>query len=314
MRLEALAIEAPQARPCAVPDWTLGCFRRRCITYASGVEDVTTQVIWIQSHGLTGDLRIPADRPAVAQRGGLAGCTREELAALCLAEGGVAETSFADGRMRWARWCAFQPYDKWPEPGELRRVGTCLLEFAPSGIYVEDWRLQPSESRLLVGLRLIEESLEGQPARPRDGGLVIAGDHAILSLGRTLDLESDAPLPEQVRECRDPAALARRIFSAETSYARRRASGDYVVDLSTDPFAAGAALDLAGFRPGEAPDRLVQETRCGDQRLRRTWRIDTLSPEATTETATPAHAAGWDWLNREGAHLAGVEAGASRAI
>lgn len=306
MRLEDLAAIAPQAAPPAVPAWTLGCFRRRCITYANGAEDARTQVIWIQSHGLTGDLRIAADRPSVAHRRALADCTREELVELCLAEGGVAETAYADGRMSWANWCAFQPYDKWPEPGELRRVGNCLLEFAPSGVYVEDWRLQPSASQLLVGLRLLDESLDGGPARPRDGGLVIAGDHAILALDRTQALDSCAPLPEQMRAADDPVGLAQRIFSARTSLARRRPSGDYVVELSTDPFAPSVALDLDGFAPGEQPGVLLQRSVVDGQTLRRSWRVDTLLPAAPLEWATPAQEAGAAWLEREAGRLPGA--------
>jgi hypothetical protein len=309
MRLDELAAAYPQALARAVPDWTLGCFRRRCITYANGGEDPGTHVIWIQSHGMTGDLRIPADRPSVAHRAGLADCTREELEALSLVEGGVAATAFAGERMSWSGWCAFQPYDKWPEPGELRRIGTCLLEFAPSGIYVEDWRLQPSATTLLAGLRLVGESRDGGPLELRDGGLVVAGDHAILSLGRRRPLAGDAPLPAQMRTAADPAALAAAIFESVTSYARRDAAGAYRVELSTDPFApSGAALPLDGFAAGDAPGLLVQSLVEDGRRLSRCWRIDTLLPDAPVPAATPAAASGLAWLARESGHLAGANA------
>lgn len=304
MTLFDLASAHPQSRGLAVPSWTLGCFRRRSITYANGAEDARTHVIWIQSHGLTGDLRIPAGRPTMTHRASPAECSREELMALCLAEGGVAEAAFTDGRMRWSAWCAFQPYDKWPEPGVVRRVGTCLIEFAPSGIYVEDWRLQPSRTAPLVGLRLVKESLDDRPASPRDGGLVIAGDHAILSLGRWEPLASDEPLSEQLRTAPDPADLAQRIFSAEASYARRQASGRYVIELSTNPWATGMTLDLHGFEPSPRPGLLIQECEAG---LRRTWRVDTLLPDAPCALDTPALASGAEWLRREVSRLPGAE-------
>jgi hypothetical protein len=293
VNLLALAREAPQARPPAVPAWTLGCFHRRCITYATGAEDVATRVVWVQSHGLTGDIRVPADRPDVSHRASLADCTGVELEALALAEGGVADTAWDGRRMSWSNWAALQPYDKWPEAGELRRVGPSLLEFAPSGIYVEDWRLQPSAPGPLIGLRLVAED-----GAPRDGGLVVAGDHALFALSRRTPLESDEPLPLQARRGVDPA----RLFEAAAHYAVRRGES-YLTRLATDPFAEGQALDLDGFEPGPAPDVLRQGPRL--------WRVDTLLPEATIPIATPAEPAGLAWLEREGPRLAGSARSAS---
>jgi hypothetical protein len=301
MNLLELAAQAPQAAPLAVPPWTLGCFKRRCITYASGAEDVSTRVIWIQSHGLTGDIRVPVDRPDVSHRSGLTDCSREELVALAHVEGGVADTAFGGGLMSWGGWTAFQPYDKWPEPGELRRVGGSLLEFAPSGAYVEDWRLQPDSAGPLVGLRLVSEN-----GRPREGGLVIAGDHAIAVLGRPAPLASDQPLPLQLRAAADARSLAKAVFAAETRYARRGAAG-YVVELATDPFVEGSRLDLDGFTAGPDAGSLRQAGLDADGELvERIWTIDTLLADQALGLATAAEPAGLAWLQGEAPRLPGV--------
>jgi hypothetical protein len=292
-----LAAAAPQAGPLRVPAWTLGCFHRRAISYANGCTDLATRVIWLQSHGLTGDLRVPAERPDVTHRAGLADCSREELEALVQAEGGVAETAFAADRMSWSEWAAFQPYDKWPEPAELRRVGDCLLEFAPSGIYVEDWRLQPRSAGPRIGLRLI-----GENGRPRDGGLLIVGEHAIFAIARPEALDSDDPLPLQVRRARDPAALTARIFAAGASYAVRGRGGAWEVTLSTNPFLEGKPLDLDGFAPGPGPRLLRQAVGAGE----RLWRIDTLLACQDAPLATSASDSGLAWLAREGPRLPGA--------
>ena len=59
MHLFELANEyAPSPREAlraGVPEWALGCFRRRGITFFTGAEDVQTEVIWLQSRGLTAD-------------------------------------------------------------------------------------------------------------------------------------------------------------------------------------------------------------------------------------------------------------------
>lgn len=292
MTLDELARAAPVARQVAVPAWTLGCFHRRCITYATGAEDTTTLVVWIQSHGLTGDIRIAAGRADVSHRGGLGDCTIPELDSLLHAEGGVAETSWADGLMSWDNWVAFQPYDKWPEPGALSRVGACLIEFAPSGAYVEDWRLQPGSDGLLVGLRL-----ETENGRSRDGGLVIAGRHAILSLGRRAPLPAETPAPVQFRATDDPYALAAAAFDAITWYAQ-----DGVVVASTDPFAHGDTLDLEGFEAAE-PGYLIQTLTSGGVRR---WRIDTLLADQAIASPTAADPAGAAWIAEEGARLPGL--------
>jgi hypothetical protein len=298
MRLEELARTAPFARPLTVPACTLGCFHRRSITYANGAEDAATRVIWIQSHGLTGDLRIPARRPEVGGRASIADCTPEQQVELAKGEGGVADTAFADGRMSWGNWAAFQPYDKWPEPGELRRVGPALIEFAPSGIYVEDWRLQPGSAGLRVGLRLVSEASPGGAPQARDGGLVIAGDHAIFALARRRPLAEGVPAHRQLAA--DPA-LAGAVFDAQAAYARQEADGRWRIALAVDPFMEGRELDLDGFASGE-PGYLSQTLTCGTQRL---WRIDTLLADQPIDLATPALAEGEAWLAREAGVLLG---------
>lgn len=286
MNLQALAREAPFARPLAVPDWTLGCWKRRCITYANGREDTETTVIWIQSHGLTGDLRIPRWRPSAEGKAGFSEFAGDELPLLASVEGGVADTSWAGDRMAWSNWSAFQPYDKWPEPGVLQRVGSSLIEWAPSGIYVEDWRLQPGSSGLMVGLRLTAEIRDGEQRR-RDGGLVICGDHALFSLGRFEEL------PEEIPAQRQLAQGLERIFEAEASYCVRDGEG-FRISLSTNPFRHGQAAPLDAFERLE-PGLLRQTV--GD--VVRLWRVDTLLPAVEAPLATAASPEGVAWLEGE---------------
>jgi hypothetical protein len=292
MRLEDLARDAPVAREPDVPAWALGCFHRRGITYATGQEDATTRVIWTQSCGLTGDLRLPADRPDVSARGALSECSPAELVELAKGEGGVADTAFQDGLMSWSNWAAFQPYDKWPEPGELRRVGPALIEFAPSGIYVEDWRLQPGSEGLRVGLRLVSEASPGGSHRPRDGGLVIAGDHAIFALARRQSLAEGVPAWRQLAA--DPS-LAETVFDCQACYVRCSVDGAWRIAFSIDPFAEGRTLALDGFEPVR-PGVLRQTLDDGAERL---WKIDVLMTGQPVPVATPAVPEGDAWLKNE---------------
>lgn len=63
--LDELARAGAVDAEARVPAWTLGCFLRRSIVYATGCDDTLTKVVWVQSHTMTGDLRIPPNRPQV---------------------------------------------------------------------------------------------------------------------------------------------------------------------------------------------------------------------------------------------------------
>lgn len=300
MTLEELAAAAPRAAPAPVPAWTWGCFHRRSITYASGQEDAAAKVIRIQGQGLTGDLRIPAWRPDVRHRQGLHGCSVEELLELSAVEGGIADAAWSNGAMTWDNWSSFQPYEKWPETGQLQRVGPSLIEFAPSGVYVEDWRLQPGSGGLHVALRLMFETGVDGLTRPRDGGLIMSGEHCIFTLDRRRPLPSEAPLQQQMRQAGDPYAFADMAFDCETSYARRQADGSFKVELSTNPFHEGQTIPVMdGFIQTSISEVLRQMVGSGSEQIVRQWRIDTLIPDAAIGPTTEAEKAGLNWLKRE---------------
>lgn len=304
MTLDDLARDRPFARPPTVPAWTLGAFRRRCISYATGEEDSDTQVIWLQSNGLTADVRVPRDRPPLAGRQSLAECTREELIEIAKAEGFVARTAFADGRMSWDAFAAFQPYDKWPEPGILGRVGSCLIEWAPSGVYVEDWRAQRGASGLSVGLELVSEIGPDGKEEPRSGGLVIAGDHALMVLGRRSDVPAGRA-HELIAAAEDWRATADALFDSSVAYAKRT-DGAFRIALSVDPFAKGRSLfDPNVFELGEAEGELFQHAAAGDPFIIRRWKIDTLLADEDRPRTTPAKPEGEAWLAAERGTLLG---------
>ena len=136
-----------------VPKRLLGCWDRRYIRFSDGTEDTSTRVIWVQTLSGVGDIRIPATRPDLRARNGLADCSKEELLALAEQDCFCGVTLFNSKAQPFptASWpkesylFRFQPVITFPEPGwmEWLEGGTCMIERAPSGAYVEDWRLQP---------------------------------------------------------------------------------------------------------------------------------------------------------------------------
>jgi len=200
----------------------------------------------------------------------------------------VAQTSWRDGHMHWDAFAAFQPYEKWPEPGRLERVGACLIEWAPSGTYVEDWRMLPGSGGLSVGLRLISETGSDGIERPREGGLVIAGDHAILVLDRRESV-GEGRAHELIAAGADPC----KVFDAVVAYAVK---GEVV--LAVDPALEGGPMFTDDFSPGDEGELIQQEGH-----VVRRWKIDTLLSGQERSAATPATEAGLAWLAAESGTL-----------
>lgn len=300
MTLDELAAAAPRVSPAPVPDWAWGCFRRRSIAYATGQEDARAAAVRIQAQGVVGQLQIPAWRPDVSGREDLHACTVEELLELCAADGGVADAAWTAGSLARSEPSGFQPYDRWSEPALLQRVGPALIAAPPSGAYLEDWRLQPGCAGLLVALRLMFETGADGLTRPRDGGLVISGEHALFVLDRRRPLPSSAPLPLQMRQAGDPYAFADMAFDCEATYGRRAPDGTFVAQASTHPLREGRPMPVTeGFSQTSILEILRQQVGGGAGRIVRQWRIDTLIGDAAIGPATACDRAGAAWLEHE---------------
>ena len=254
-----------------VPRWLFGCWKRKIITFAERSyngrlmpfpTDDTSEVVWLQTARRCGDLRLNAAHPghpiaAHSLPRSLVTATKADLAAMAEGDGWlgccrVDVSGDANIQSAAADWfedeaCAGLPTrSKFPEPGEIRRVGESLLEFAPSGAYVEDWRLEAgSDCGLSASLVLLTEN----GAQPDRGvHLVMSGNHAILVRDRhpSCDLSpyTKGPLSEfdlEVNVRRMLKEGGRReevemLLDFECSYAVRDCSKDFRVRASTLPF------------------------------------------------------------------------------
>ncbi len=297
--LEAIAAEVAMRPELRAPSWALGTVHRRSITFATGLCDESTQVVWVQSHGMTGDLRVHPLRPDITSATKLAELTLDDLVALASVEGGTANTSWADGVMSWSGWIGFQTYDKYPEPGVIQRIGDCMIEFAPSGIYVEDWRFQPSKPGVLGGLSLVSETGHDGVVSARRGGLVIAGDHAICSIARREELPVGTRAQDYVRDSADPAGALERVLDCTVDYAIH-ADGAFRIALSTDPRREGTISDsVTGFERADTGNHLVQKIKDDPAVQSRLWRIDSLTAAASFPLVTAVAADRLAWLQAE---------------
>ncbi len=229
-----------------VPDLMFGCWRRAWIKFADGTVDDTTTVVWLQTESQMVDVRIKVDLLDTSRRSGLHDCTIDELHALALndASSGFTECGppvvGADGlRSATAAWNTggqginFQPVSAFPEPGLMtwNADGTVMMEHAPSGAYVEEWRLVPgSREPLLV-------------TQHESGTIYRAGSIAVFVRDRAIPIPRLARLAELVDEYWEDRTMIEALLDCEFSVAELN-DGEWRVTASTLPWRQGNVLNV----------------------------------------------------------------------
>lgn len=234
-----------------VPIELTGCWRRAWIEYADGSRDDSTVVIWLQLASEMADVRVPAVHP-LRSRTGFDDCTLDELRSLVDSESSSGHTICTpvivgdDGiRRATAEWfsdgdgIAFQPISAFPEPGLLEwQTDDVMIERAPSGDYVEEWRLLP-------GTR--SPSSHHVDASGRH--LYRSGDALVLVRDRSVPVPRTARLDELVGDCGDDRDAIVALVDCEFSFARRNngighddGREEFVIEASTIPWRVGEVV------------------------------------------------------------------------
>jgi len=279
--LPPMGIEGP-----AFPGRLLGAFRRKSITFCTGVTDEKTVVYWFQSRTFTIDLRLPdaAATPVLAR------------------QGWVGDTLWGSDsqELSWSVATGYQLHNQWPEPARFHHIGNSVLEFAPSGAYVEDWRQQCSTGPLL-GLRLLGmiDRKTGEEL-PMDGGLILAGEHLAYAQSRSPSvhqaLRNAADLDRALAE---GLVTSREIESYEVSVAM----GGRIVSHSTQVQKVGEEIAVGDFEL--QPDGFVVMSRIVDGDLRSLrFAVDLHLPEFAFERQTSGTPDALRWMEAEKGHLA----------
>jgi hypothetical protein len=264
----------------------LGFFRRKSITFCTGVTDEVTVVYWVQSKTFSIDLRL------------------SEASATPLTErqGWVGDTLWDDEtrQLSWRIDRSYQPRNQWPEPAELNFVGNCVLEFAPSGAYVEDWRQKSSRGPYL-GLRLVSmtNATTGEVSAVV-GGLVIAGENAAYARSRLPHVDDALQ-----RAANLEAALVSAVATeAEIeSYEVSVAIGRRAITYSTQPQRQGEQIDDGDFSI-RSDGKVAQEKLIGGAPCVLLYEVDVFEPEFTFDIQTPSTTEAVDWMEVEKRHLA----------
>lgn len=280
-RLPAKGIE-----DLAFPRNLLGAFRRKSISFCTGVTDETTVVYWLQSKSFSIDLRL----------------TEAAATPLTDRQGWIGDTLW-DGDTRQLSWQiarSYQPSNQWPEPAMLSFVGNCVLEFAPSGAYVEDWRQKSSRGPLL-GLRLVSMIDERTGVEhAMDGGLLLAGEHAAFAQSRLPRIDEAIGRAASLE-----AALAADIATPEEveSYEVSVAIGGSIITHSTQPHRMGEPVGAGNFSI-RLDGKVAQERLVAGDPCVLLYDIDVFEPDFAFDNQTPATAEAISWMELEKRHLA----------
>jgi hypothetical protein len=223
----------------------LGCWRRAWILFSDGTRDDTTNVVWLQTESSMVDVRIAGDRPVMSARG-LHECSVDELRMIASADASSGFTECAepvvgaDGlRAATATWHTrghgvnFQPVSAFPEPGLMswNDDGTVMMERAPSGAYVEEWRLVPGSRDPLAVTHIDDETIY------RAGTVVVFVRDRRVAVPRT------ARLLELLDEYETDRSIVEALLDCEFSVAEHNGA-EWVITASTLPWREGEVLDV----------------------------------------------------------------------
>ena len=220
-----------------VPQWMRGLWRRRSIRYPDGSYDDGTAVYWLQSDSEFADIRIPAGRPRVGERGDLAALSDSELLVLARQGGFAGWTELSGMRCHWHRQIDFQPPTGVPDQGMVHRGDGVLIEEGVHERYIEIWE------SIATGPAGADTLLARRAAAAMGGRLVIGGNVFFFvrdgrpPLARASSLAALAPENGQRRA----ALLA--LLDCEISFGRCRGGAvPWEITLSTLPYREGQSL------------------------------------------------------------------------
>jgi hypothetical protein len=223
------------------PDAT-GLWRRQILIQADGRRDTTTQVLWLQTHHLFADLRIPADRPDLRSARGLADYDAAGRLGLAAMKGFAGTFEIAGDLCRWNREIDFQPADGPPDEARFRIDGDILIETGLHEAYEEVWQRETPSDAVHAGFRLSAD------ASGQKGILVVVGDHFIAAVDRRPPLPPAVSLAALLAV---PGGIERPddLLGMPIAYGRigRAGGSPWQIELSTFPWLEGHSLIAGGL-------------------------------------------------------------------
>ena len=256
------SLDLAQTDTVETPGWLRGAWRRRLLRTSDGLEDRTTDVLWMQTPRLFADIRVPADRPNLIGRRGVQDCAPPELVAAARTRGFAGWATFDGDICRWFRPIDFQPPTGQEDAGRLVLSQGSLWEHGLQGEYSEEYFRETDGA-----VRLEAWGLTPDAADPRPGILLIVDNLVVRAIGRRRPLPPGQTLAQQVVLHSDDIPALRNLFDCELSLATL---DDLVIIRSTLAWREGSRLaPKDAFAADTEHDALLIEQ---DDHERRRWR------------------------------------------
>jgi len=268
---------SPAPAAAGVPDHYVGLWRRLSLDDGAGRVDCSSEVYWLQTHGLYADLRVPMPRPPFGRGVPLQAMTPVQRQWLATQEGFAGTLEVQGGRCTWHRTLDYQPPGPVPDTGETRFEDDGLLvEEGVHTPYREVWQRLDTGPDVLAMQLLDEVRADGQ-RRARRGIWVAVGEYFIHALDRTSSLRATATLADLLT-MRGPESGA-PFLDCEISFGLRAGGRrPWEVCLSTLPAREGAGL-VDPLRPPRVDNSgiCVQRIATPEGPLTRRWIVRELS-------------------------------------
>lgn len=274
-----------------LPDFILGCFRRKSITFCNGLTDEKTIVYWFQSLSFTIDLRLSeaSDTP-VSQR-----------------QGWIADTIWdkENQLLSWQPLSGYQVHTQWPEPARLYVMGNSILEFSPNHSYVEDWRQQSAMGRYL-GLKLLyAQHIASGNNVELTGGIIVCGENIAYVQSRLPHVQQQLEnylVQNHLDTITQMTELQTLQISTEIeAYETSVSLGKDIIDYTTQNEKQGTAVDLAGFELID--NTIVQYKTIQGECYRLYYSLDVWQPNHLFSYQSAIHPDTQDWFGLENQHL-----------
>lgn len=216
----------------SVPSAYVGLWRRDELLEGQGRRDVTTEVYWLQSHGLYVDLRIPAARPDFRFDMLVSNWPDTHLAWLERQEGFAGTLDVRGDLCHWQRDMDLQPPGPFDDRGRAEFLDAAhLLETGIHVDYVERWRKTtlPNEQQVLA--------LKMKPsAKARAGVMVAVGNDFMYAI------DWAGPIALSGRDIDGPVVDMPQFRGVEIGYGHIWGAQLWSVERSSLPVVEGTQL------------------------------------------------------------------------